>query len=134
MKSWSDSIFLSMLKAQSKEANKMKKIEAIIKSEKLEELREALDAAGFHGMTVTEVKGRGIQKGIKLEWRVGEYTVEFLPKIKLEIVVEKNKVEQAIGIIEKVCKTGSIGDGKIFISPVEEVVRIRTGEKGEKAL
>jgi len=112
----------------------MKKIEAIIKSEKLEELREALDAAGFHGMTVTEVKGRGIQKGIKLEWRVGEYTVEFLPKIKLEIVVEKNKVEQAIGIIEKVCKTGSIGDGKIFISPVEEVVRIRTGEKGEKAL
>jgi nitrogen regulatory protein P-II 1 len=112
----------------------MKKVEAIIRSEKLEELREALDAKGLSGMTVTEVKGRGIQKGMTLEWRVGEYTVEFLPKTKVELVVHDDKVKAVIGIFESVCKTGNIGDGKIFISPIEDVVRIRTGERGEKAL
>jgi len=112
----------------------MKKIEAIIKPEKLEELREALDAKGFSGMTITEVKGRGIQRGITLEWRVGEYRVEFLPKVKLEIVVNDKKVPEVVAIITKTCQTGSIGDGKIFISPVEEVIRIRTGETGSAVL
>ncbi|MFA6418213.1 MAG: P-II family nitrogen regulator [Candidatus Margulisiibacteriota bacterium] len=112
----------------------MKKVEAIIKPEKLEELREALDAKGFSGMTITEVKGRGMQRGITLEWRVGEYRVEFLPKVKLETVVDDKKAAEVVSIITKVCKTGSIGDGKIFISPVEEVIRIRTGEKGEAVL
>jgi len=112
----------------------MKKIEAIIRPEKLEELREALEKKGHIGMTITEVKGRGIQKGIKLEWRVGEYNVEFLPKIKLEMVVEAKKVDQVVGVIESVCSSGRIGDGKIFISPVENVIRIRTGESGGKAI
>jgi len=112
----------------------MKKIEAVIRSEKLEELREALDAKGFSGMTITEVRGRGIQKGVKLEWRVGEYKVEFLPKIKIEMIVDDANIEKVVKTIEAVCKTGNIGDGKIFISPVYEVIRIRTGERGERAL
>jgi nitrogen regulatory protein P-II 1 len=112
----------------------MKKIEAIIRSEKLEELREALDAKGFSGMTVTEVRGRGTQKGITLEWRVGDYKVDFLPKIKIEMMVEDSNIEKVVKTIEAVCKTGNIGDGKIFISPVYEVIRIRTGERGERAL
>jgi nitrogen regulatory protein P-II 1 len=112
----------------------MKKIEAIIRPEKLEELREALDAKDFSRMTVTEVKGRGTQKGIKLEWRVGEYTVEFLPKIKVEMVIDDARLDEALKIIETVCQTNSIGDGKIFVSNVEEVIRIRTGERGKKAL
>jgi nitrogen regulatory protein P-II 1 len=112
----------------------MKKIEVIIRSEKLEDLREALDAQGLSAMTVTEVKGRGTQKGITLEWRVGEYRVEFIPKNKVELVVSANKLETTLKTIETVCKTGSIGDGKIFISPIEDVIRIRTGERGEKAL
>ena len=112
----------------------MKKIEAIIRSEKLEELREALDAKGLSSMTVTEVRGRGAQKGITLEWRVGDYRVEFIPKIKVEMVVAAEKVEMAIGVITTVCTTGKVGDGKIFVSPVENVIRIRTGEQGTKAL
>ncbi|MBN3033441.1 MAG: P-II family nitrogen regulator [Candidatus Saganbacteria bacterium] len=112
----------------------MKKIEAVIRSEKLEELREALDAKGLSSMTVTEVKGRGAQKGITLEWRVGEYRVEFIPKIKVELVVDDKAVETVISTITAVCSTGKVGDGKIFISPVEDVVRIRTGERAEKAL
>lgn len=112
----------------------MKKIEAIIRTEKLEELREALDAAGFSGMTATEVRGRGKQKGITLEWRVGDYNVDFLPKIKLEMVVDDSNAEKVIGVIEQVCSTGNIGDGKIFISSVNEVVRIRTREKGKTAI
>jgi len=112
----------------------MKKIEAIIRSEKLEDLREALDAKKLSAMTVTEVKGRGTQKGITLEWRVGEYRVEFIPKIKVELVVDDKAVDSAIEIILSVCSTGKIGDGKIFISPVEEVIRIRTKEKGNGAL
>ncbi|OGC12190.1 transcriptional regulator [candidate division WOR-1 bacterium RIFOXYA12_FULL_52_29] len=108
----------------------MKKIEAIIKPEKLEELREALDAKGFFGMTITEVKGRGVQRGITLEWRVGEYRVEFLPKVKVEIVVNAKDVDTVIEVILAICSTGSVGDGKIFVLPVEEVVRIRTRERG----
>jgi nitrogen regulatory protein P-II 1 len=112
----------------------MKKIEAIIRSEKLEDLREALDAKGLSAMTVTEVKGRGAQKGITLEWRVGEYRVEFIPKIKVELVVDDQNVDKVIEIILSVCSTGKIGDGKIFVSPIEDVIRIRTKEKGNGAL
>jgi nitrogen regulatory protein P-II 1 len=112
----------------------MKKIEAIIRSEKLEDLREALDAKGLSAMTVTEVKGRGAQKGITLEWRVGEYRVEFIPKVKVELVVNAEAVDKVIDVILSVCSSGKVGDGKIFISPVEEVVRIRTKEKGHSAL
>jgi nitrogen regulatory protein P-II 1 len=112
----------------------MKKIEAIIRSEKLEDLREALDAKGLSAMTVTEVKGRGAQKGITLEWRVGEYRVEFIPKIKVELVVDAGVVDKVIEIILSICSTGKVGDGKIFVSPIEETIRIRTGERGPKAL
>lgn len=133
MKNWWGLIFPSMQKPY-RGAIKMKKVEAIIRQEKLEDLREALDAKGFSGMTATEVKGRGSQKGIALEWRVGEYRVEFLPKIKLELVVEADKVDEVVKIIEDVCSTGKIGDGKIFISAIDEVVRIRTKERGVKAL
>jgi len=112
----------------------MKKIETIIRSEKLDDLREALDAKGFSAMTVTEVKGRGTQKGITLEWRVGEYRVEFIPKIKVELVVDDRNLDTVVNVILSVCSAGKIGDGKIFISPVEEVIRIRTKERGNDAL
>ncbi len=112
----------------------MKKIEAIIRSEKLDDLREALDTKGLSAMTVTEVKGRGAQKGITLEWRVGDYRVEFIPKVKVELVVSDAKVDPVIETILSVCSAGKVGDGKIFVSPVEDVVRIRTKERGEKAL
>ena len=112
----------------------MKKIEAIIKPEKLDELREAFDAKGFSGMTITEVKGRGIQRGITLEWRVGEYRVEFLPKVKVEVVVNAKDVDTVIEVILSICSTDTVGDGKIFVSPVEEVVRIRTRERGRSAI
>ena len=112
----------------------MKNVTAIIRSEKLDDLREALDAKGFSAMTVTEVKGRGTQKGITLEWRVGDYRVEFIPKVKVELVVEDKNVDQIVEVILSVCSNGKVGDGKIFISPIEEAIRIRTGEKGEAAV
>ena len=112
----------------------MKRIEAIIRSEKLDDLREALDAKNLSSMTVTEVKGRGAQKGITLEWRVGDYRVEFIPKVKVELVVADEVVDRAIEVITTVCSTGKVGDGKIFVSPVEEVIRIRTKERGHQAL
>jgi len=112
----------------------MKKIEAIIRPEKLEELREALDVKGLSKMTVTDVKGRGAQKGVLLEWRVGEYRVEFMPKSKVELVVDDKHVEDVISTIQNVCFTGNVGDGKIFVSPVEDVIRIRTKERGISAL
>ncbi len=111
-----------------------KKIEAIIRVEKLEEARVALEENGFVGMTVTEVKGRGAQKGILLEWRAGEYRVEFLAKLKLELVIDEKHLEKAISTIESVAKSGKAGDGKIFVYPCEEVIRIRTGERGASAL
>lgn len=108
----------------------MKKIEAIVRIEKLEEIRVALEGSGFIGMTITEVKGRGSQKGVMLEWRAGEYRVEFLPKLKVEIVVKDEEAEKAVKILADAARTGKIGDGKIFISPVEDVIRVRTGERG----
>ncbi len=112
----------------------MKKIEAIIKPFKLEEVKDALAAIGIEGMTVTEVKGFGRQKGHTEIYRGSEYTVDFLPKIKLETVVTDELAEQAVAAIIKAAKTGKIGDGKIFVSGVEQAVRIRTEEMGEKAV
>jgi nitrogen regulatory protein P-II 1 len=112
----------------------MKKIEAIIKPFKLEDVKEALAAVGVQGMTVTEVKGFGRQKGHTEIYRGSEYTVDFLPKLKLEVVVPDNAVESALNAILKAAKTGKIGDGKIFVLPVEEAVRIRTEERGEQAV
>ena len=111
-----------------------KKVEAVIRIEKLEEVRIALEKEGFIGMTVTEVKGRGSQKGILLEWRAGEYRVEFVPKLKVELVVDEFDLERAIKAIETASKTGQPGDGKIFISSIDNIVRVRTGKRGDKAL
>ena len=112
----------------------MKKIEAIIKPFKLDEVREALSEVGITGLTVTEVKGFGRQKGHTELYRGAEYVVDFLPKVKIEIVVTDAAVEAAIDAIVKAARTGKIGDGKIFVSNVEQVVRIRTGETGEAAV
>ena len=112
----------------------VKKVEAIIKPFKLEEVKEALAAIGIQGLTVTEVKGFGRQKGHKELYRGAEYVVEFLPKVKLDIVVTDDKAEQVVSAIVKAASTGRIGDGKIFVSPVEEAIRIRTGESGEVAI
>jgi len=112
----------------------MKKIEAIIKPFKLEEVKEALAEIGVEGMTVSEVKGFGRQKGHTEIYRGSEYTVDFLPKIKIEIVIVDELTEKAVAAIVKAAKTGKIGDGKVFISPVLEAVRIRTDETGEKAV
>ena len=112
----------------------MKKIEAIIMPFKLDEVREALSEIGVTGLTVTEVKGFGRQKGHTELYRGAEYVVDFLPKVKIEIVVSDESVETAIDSIVKAAHTGKIGDGKIFVMPVEQVVRIRTGETGDAAL
>ena len=112
----------------------MKKIEAVIKPFKLDEVREALSEIGVSGLTVTEVKGFGRQKGHTELYRGAEYVVDFLPKVKIEIVVPDGSVENAIESIVKAAHTGKIGDGKIFVTNVEQVVRIRTGETGEEAV
>ncbi|MDX6767083.1 MAG: P-II family nitrogen regulator [Candidatus Methylacidiphilales bacterium] len=112
----------------------MKKIEAVIKPFKLEEVKEALTEIGVEGLTVSEVKGFGRQKGHTEIYRGSEYTVDFLPKVKIEIVLGDALIDKAVETIVKAAKTGKIGDGKIFILPVEEAVRIRTEEKGEKAV
>jgi len=112
----------------------MKKIEAIIKPFKLDEVKEALSTIGIQGLTVTEVKGFGRQKGHTELYRGAEYVVDFLPKVKLEIIVTNEKVSQVVEAIEKSARTGRIGDGKIFVLPMEEVVRIRTGERGGDAI
>lgn len=114
--------------------NTMKKIEAIIKPFKLEDVKESLSEVGIEGMTVSEVKGFGRQKGHTEIYRGSEYTVDFLPKVKLEIVVADGQCEAATSAIVKAAKTGKIGDGKVFVSPVEEAIRIRTDEKGEEAV
>ncbi len=113
---------------------RMKKIEAIIKPFKLDEVKKALNTLGVQGMTVTEVKGFGRQKGHIEFYRGAEYDVNFVPKVKIEIVVPVSLAEQAISLIQEKAKTGEIGDGKIFVSNIEEAVRIRTGERGESAL
>ena len=112
----------------------MKKIEAIIKPFKLDEVREGLSEVGITGLTVTEVKGFGRQKGHTEIYRGAEYVVDFLPKIKVEVVLADDIVDQAVEAIVKAAHTGKIGDGKIFITPVEQVIRIRTGETNEAAI
>jgi nitrogen regulatory protein P-II 1 len=117
-----------------KNAITMKKIEAIVKPFKLEDVKDALGQIGIQGMTVGEVKGFGRQKGHTEIYRGSEYTVDFLPKIKLEIVVADGQKDAAVAAIIKAAKTGKIGDGKVFVSNIEEVIRIRTEERGEKAV
>ncbi len=112
----------------------MKKIEAVIKPFKLEEVKDALSDVGIEGMTVIEVKGFGRQKGHTEIYRGSEYTVDFLPKIKLEVVLADAQVDAAVAAILKAAKTGKIGDGKIFVSHIEQSIRIRTEEKGEQAV
>ena len=112
----------------------MKKIEAIIKPFKLDEVKEALNSLGIKGMTVTEVKGYGRQKGHTEIYRGAEYVVDFIPKVKMDVVVDDEQVDQVIDTILKVARTGKIGDGKVWVSPVESVVRVRTGERGGDAL
>ncbi len=114
--------------------HRMKKIEAIIKPFKLEEVKDALGEIGIEGMTVSEVKGFGRQKGHTEIYRGSEYTVDFLPKIKIEVVLGDDQLDNAVATIVKAAKTGKIGDGKVFVSNVEEAVRIRTEEKGKAAV
>ncbi len=112
----------------------MKKIEAIIKPFKLDDVKDALNGLGIQGMTVTEVKGFGRQKGHVELYRGAEYDISFIPKVKIEVVVADSVVEKVVGIIQEKAKTGKIGDGKIFITKIEEIIRIRTGERGEVAI
>ena len=112
----------------------MKMVEAIVKPFKLDEIKEALTKAGVQGMTVEEVKGFGRQKGHTELYRGAEYSVDFLPKVKIEILVPDDKVATVVELITESARTGKIGDGKIFVTPVDEVIRIRTGERGEDAI
>ena len=112
----------------------MKKVEAIVKPFKLEEVKEALAGIGIQGMTITEVKGFGRQKGHKELYRGAEYVVDFLPKVKVEVILQEAQVDAAIEAIVKAARTGKIGDGKIFVTAVEQIVRIRTGETNESAI
>ena len=112
----------------------MKKIEAIIRPEKLDEVRKAIEDVGYPGITITEAQGHGKQKGVVQQWRGETYRVEFLPKVKLELVVADADAERITKAIIQSAKTGSVGDGKIFVSDVREVIKIRTGERGEEAL
>ena len=112
----------------------MKKIEAIIKPFKLDDVKEALNDIGVHGMTISEVKGYGRQKGHKEIYRGAEYVVDFIPKVKIEIIVPASETTKIVETIQQVANTGKIGDGKIFVLPVEEVLRVRTGEKGRDAI
>lgn len=112
----------------------MKKIEAIVKPFKLQDVKDALHEVGVQGMTVTEVKGFGRQKGHTEIYRGSEYTVDFMPKVKLEIVLPDSQIDGAVEAIVKAAKTGKIGDGKVFVLPVQDAIRIRTGDRGEEAV
>lgn len=112
----------------------MKRIEAIIKPFKIDEVKQALSKAGIQGMTVSDVKGFGRQKGQTELYRGAEYVVDFLPKVKIEMLVSDNQVSEVVHVIEISARTGKIGDGKVFVSPIDEVVRIRTGERGADAI
>ncbi len=112
----------------------MKKIEAIIREEKLDAVKTALEAIGYFGMTVSEVSGRGRQGGLTLQWRVGEYKVDLLPKVKVEVVILDQDVPRVLNAITSRARTGEMGDGKIFVLPVEKAVRVRTGDEGDNAI
>jgi nitrogen regulatory protein P-II 1 len=119
---------------QDKGDKTMKKIEAVIRPEKLKDVLAAIDKVGYSGIMITEIQGHGKQKGLTQQWRGQTYRVEFLPKVKLEVVVEDSQARKIAKTIEDSAKTGEIGDGKIFISPTDTVIRIRTGEEGDRAL
>ena len=119
---------------QKKGDGKMKKIEAIIKTFKLDDVKEGLSGIGIKGLTVSEVKGFGRQRGHKEVYRGAEYQVDFVSKIKIEVIMESELISEAVKVIQEKARTGEIGDGKIFITPVEEVIRIRTGETGKDAI
>ncbi len=108
----------------------MKKVEAIVRPEKIDPIKEALEQLGVSGITLTDVRGRGSQKGILLAWRAGNYRVDFLPKTKIEIVVDDSTLNDVIAIICRIARTGKVGDGKIFVIPVDNAIRVRTGEEG----
>ncbi len=112
----------------------MKKVEAIIKPFKLDDVKEALNEIGIKGMTISEVKGYGRQKGHKEVYRGAEYVVDFIPKVKIEVIVDASMVNQVVDKIRDAANTGKIGDGKIFVLPIEEVIRVRTGERGKEAI
>ncbi len=112
----------------------MKKIEAIVREEKLESVKKGLEENGYFGMTVSEVSGRGRQKGLCLQWRVGEYRVDFLPKLKIEVVVLDEDLSKILHVIASSARTGEMGDGKIFVFSLDNAVRIRTGENGDNAI
>ena len=112
----------------------MKKIEAVIRPEKLDEVRKAIESVGYPGITMSEAEGHGKQKGVVQQWRGETYRVDFLPKVKLEIVAGDADVERIVQAIIKAAKTGAVGDGKIFVSDVRDVIKIRTGERGDQAL
>ncbi|MDD3621137.1 MAG: P-II family nitrogen regulator [Methanofollis sp.] len=112
----------------------MKKIEAVIRPTKFEDVKTALEEIGMVSMTVSEVKGRGQQKGVRQQWRGAEYVVDFFPKTRIEMVVPDEKVDEVVTVIVQAAQTGQIGDGKIFVVPVERVVRVRTGEEDDRAL
>ena len=112
----------------------MKKLEAIIRHELLEKVRDALDKAGYHGLTISEVRGAGSQRGYTESYRGAKATIVFRPKVKIEIAVESEQVDEVIEIIVESARTGTVGDGKIFVIPIEDTVRIRTGERGQDAL
>ncbi len=112
----------------------MKKIDAIIRPEKIDEVKKALEEAGYPGITITEVEGHGVQKGVTQQWRGQEYKVDLLPKIKIEIVVKDKDLEKLLDVITRSAKTGAVGDGKIFVWDIKDAIRIRTGERGEVAI
>jgi len=117
-----------------KERPTMKKIEAIIRPEKLDEVRKQLDKSGYPGIMITEIEGHGKQKGIEQQWRGEKYKVDFLPKVKIEIVAKDSDADRILSTIIETARTGAVGDGKIFVSEVKDAVRIRTGDRGEKAV
>ena len=112
----------------------MKKIEAIIRPEKLDEVRKQLDKSGYPGIMITEIEGHGKQKGIEQQWRGEKYKVDFLPKVKIEIVAKDSDADRILSTIMQTARTGAVGDGKIFVLDVQDAVRIRTGDRGEKAV
>ncbi len=112
----------------------MKMVQAIIREEKLEPVRNSVEALGYHGMTITEVSGRGKQGGVTLQWRAGDYRVAFLPKLKLEIVILDEDLPRVLHAITSCARSGQMGDGKIFVIPIENAIRIRTGEEGPDAI
>ena len=112
----------------------MKLIEAIIRQERLDAVKTALEDSGYFGMTVSEVSGRGRQGGLTLQWRVGEYKIDLLPKIKVEVVILDEDVARILNVITTIARTGEIGDGKLFVLPLENAVRVRTGEEGDNAI